>query len=82
MAFHFCNKKVMAQKIGYSHHTLRTFRERGDWIEGIHYERVNSRTIRYNTELCSNWLANQHNPKAHQKAIEQYLESLEKRNRE
>lgn len=77
MKFSFCNKRVLAQNLGCSHHTVKSLRQRGDLIEEIHYIRENSRTIRYNLELCLNWLANRHNPGAHQKAIDQYLASLE-----
>ncbi|WP_435023298.1 hypothetical protein [Nostoc sp. CALU 1950] len=79
MSFIFCNKHVLAQRLGYSPHTLKAIRQRGDWLEGIHYIRPNgnSRVIRYNLEICLNWLANQNNPNAHQRAIERYLMSLE-----
>ncbi|MBW4490240.1 MAG: excisionase family protein [Trichocoleus desertorum ATA4-8-CV12] len=79
MSFSFCNKHVLAQRLGYSHHTLKTIRQRGDWIEGVHYVRpnANSRVIRYNLELCLHWLANQHNIEAHRKEIERYLMSLQ-----
>lgn len=77
MKYSFCNKRVLAQSLGCSHHTIKAFRQRGDLIEGIHYIRENSRTIRYNLELCLNWLANRHNPAAHRRAIEQYLKTLE-----
>ncbi|BAY61183.1 hypothetical protein NIES22_12440 [Calothrix brevissima NIES-22] len=76
-SFSFCNKNILAQHIGYSSHTLKAIRQRGEWIEGIHYVRENSRTIRYNLALCLNWLANKHNPDAHQKEIARYLASLE-----
>ena len=74
--YSFCSKRVLANRIGYSPHTLKAIRHRGDWIEGIHYVRQNSRTILYNLELCLNWLANQATPSAHQRAIECYLASL------
>ncbi len=73
----FCNENVLAQQLGYSPNTIKTIRQRGDWIEEIHYVRQNSRTIRYNLDLCLNWLANRHNPKAHQEEILRYLASLE-----
>lgn len=79
MGYNFCNKHLLAEKLGYSAHTLKAIRLRGDWIEGIHFVRPqgNSRVIRYNLELCLNWLANQANPAAHQAAIECYLSTLE-----
>ena len=75
----FCNKHVLAEKLGYSPHTLKAIRQRGEWIEGIHYVKPkgNSRVIRYNLELCLNWLANQNNPDAHKKVVESYLSSLD-----
>lgn len=79
MSFTFCNKHVLAQRLGYSPHTLKAIRQRGDWLEGIHYIRPNgnSRVIRYNLDLCLNWFANQSNPNAHHREIERYLMSLE-----
>lgn len=72
----FSNKKVLAKIIGCSVHTLKAFRLRGDWIEGVHYTRINSRSILYNLPLCIDWIANRNNPLAHQQAIEKYLASL------
>lgn len=73
----FCTKQVLAEHIGYSPHTIKAIRQRGDWQEGIHYVKQNSRSIRYNLELCLNWLATRHNPSAHEKEILRYLASLE-----
>lgn len=73
----FLNKRDMAGKVGLSCHTLRRYRERGDWLEGIHFIRVNQNTILYNAELVLNWFANRQNPAAHQRAIEKYLGSLD-----
>lgn len=79
MSYTFCTKNILAQKLGFSPHTLKAIRKRGDWIEGVHFVRPegNSRVIRYNLELCINWLANQSNPKAHQREIEEYLINLD-----
>lgn len=73
---YFCNKRTLAERTGYSTHTLKKLRQRGDWIEGIHYIRQNSRVVRYNLNLCLDWLANRQNPQFHQRAIEDYLSSL------
>ncbi len=43
------------------------------WDEGIHWFRVNCRTVRYNLELIKDWVTNRHDPAAHQRAIAQYL---------
>lgn len=73
MAKAFCNKRVMSELLGYSHHTLKAIRLRGEWIKGIHFICPNPRVIRYNRELCIDWLANINDPAKHQKAIEKYL---------
>ncbi|NMF86278.1 hypothetical protein, partial [Nodosilinea sp. P-1105] len=51
-------------------------RLQGDWIEGIHWVRINSRCVRYNLELIQDWLHNRDNPKAHMRAIEVYRQGL------
>ena len=76
MEYPFCKKSEIASFLGYSPHTLKVLRRREDWLEGIHYVRLNSRTIRYNRELCLNWLANRDEPDLHQQAIDQYVEWL------
>ncbi len=73
----FLNKRDMADKIGLSCHTLRRYRERGDWLQGIHYIKVSQNVVLYNEELVLNWFANRGNPAAHERAIERYLASLD-----
>lgn len=51
--------------------TLRRYREK-HWIEGVHWVRINSRTVRYNLELIKDWVENKHDPAAHNKAIAKY----------
>lgn len=77
MAYTFCNKHVMSELLGYSPHTLKTFRQKGDWIEGVHFIRPNPRVVRYNRELCRDWLVNINDPAKHQKAIEKYLSDFQ-----
>ncbi len=77
MRYTFCNKKTMAKLLGYSHYTLKSIRQRGTWLQDIHFTRPNTRVIRYNRELCLDWLANIGDPAAHQKAIDEYLSYLQ-----
>ena len=79
------NKNVAAQIAGISTHTLKLYRKRY-WTLGIHFQYLNSRTIRYHEGLLRDWVANISDPQAHQRAIEVYLTSLlsnqhKKRNR-
>lgn len=72
----FCAKKEIIQGTGFSASSLKRFRLSGTWIEGIHWVRVGTRKTLYNRDLILDWIANQNSPKAHQKAIESYLNSL------
>ena len=79
------NKNIAAQILGISTHTLKLYRKRY-WTVGIHFQYLNSRTIRYHEGLIRDWLANISDPPAHQRAIRVYLDSLlsnqqKKRNR-
>ena len=69
------NKHDAAQLLGISVHTLKNYRQQ-HWQLGIHFQRLNSRTIRYHQPLLIDWLANRLSPATHQKAIEFYLASL------
>jgi hypothetical protein len=73
----FGTKRDAAELLGLSPETLKKYRLRDKiLVEGIHWIKLNSRTIRYNLSLLADWLQNRHNPAAHQKAIEQYLSTL------
>ena len=69
------NKHAAAKLLGISVHTLKTYRKE-HWQRGIHFQHLNSRTIRYHKNLLLDWLANRFYPEAHQRAIELYLASL------
>ncbi|MGD1908306.1 MAG: hypothetical protein ACFB0C_20275 [Leptolyngbyaceae cyanobacterium] len=45
-------------------------------IEDIHWSRVGSQKILYNIDLIKDFLHNQRNPEAHNRAIDLYLKSL------
>lgn len=69
------DKKTAAKILGISTHTLKLYRKR-HWILGIHFQYLNSRTIRYHEGLLRDWFAHISEPLAHQKGIEVYLASL------
>ncbi|MEO0759516.1 MAG: hypothetical protein AAFY78_21885 [Cyanobacteria bacterium J06648_16] len=54
----------------------KKYRLNGEWIEGLHWVRLNSRCIRYNLELIQDWLHNRENPTAHMRAIAIYQQQL------
>jgi len=68
-------KHQAAEILAISPSTLKKYRLAADssLIEGVHYVRWNSRTIRYNETLIRDWSINRTNPMAHQQAIEAYL---------
>jgi phage terminase Nu1 subunit (DNA packaging protein) len=72
----FLNKSQLASIIGLSAHTFRRYRERGAWLEGVHYVKVNQNTVLYNQAMVLDWLANRGNPAQHQRNVEAYLKSL------
>ena len=72
----FASKRTASECLNLSHSTLKKYRLEGDWIEGIHWVRINSRCVRYNIELIKDWLHNRRDPIAHQRAIDIYQASL------
>lgn len=75
MEVRFCSKRELAIALGFSPHTIKTFRQKY-WQEGVHFVRLNSRTIRYNKTLCIDWLATGNFPGLHPKRIENCLREL------
>lgn len=76
MKTQFCNKHRIAEVAGILTETSKKNRLSGKWIEGIHWQRVNSRSVLYNLPLILDWIANRSDPQAHQRAIEAYLSEL------
>jgi hypothetical protein len=72
----FVSKREACERLNFSGQTLKNYRTRGDWIEGIHWVRVNSRCIRYNLVLIQDWLHSRCNPAMHKQAIEVYQANL------
>jgi len=75
------SKRVIKTELGISASTLKYWRLGHDGqlpklTEGVHWLRVGPRKILYNLELLRDFLHNQDNPAAHQRAINAYLESL------
>jgi hypothetical protein len=71
----FVTKRQLAQYLNLSTDTLKRYRLQGEWLEGIHWVRINSRCVRYNLELIKDWLHNRNHPTAHRRAIKTYQKS-------
>jgi hypothetical protein len=72
----FCTRRVLSQVTGLSNSTFKQYQLSGIWIEGIHWQRLNSRCVLYNLPLILDWVAHRYCPEVHQIAIENYLYSL------
>jgi hypothetical protein len=72
----FCNHKKALEILAVSESTLKRLRKTGALIEGTHYVRMGDRVLKYNRALLEDWLANQGNPQAHDRAIAAYFASL------
>ncbi len=72
----FVSKKQASECLDLSSSTLKKYRLNGEWIEGLHWVRINSRCVRYNLDLIKDWLHNRSDPSAHLRAIEVYQQNL------
>jgi hypothetical protein len=75
VSHNWLTNKTAATMLGISTQTLKDYRKR-HWTLGIHFQYLNSRTIRYHEGLLRDWFANISEPHIHQRAIEIYLGSL------
>lgn len=74
--FRFVKKREISKLVGLSPQTLKKYRLDCRLTEGIHWIRVNSRLVLYNSVLMQDWIQNIHSPHVHQIAIERYLKGL------
>lgn len=74
--FVFIGKHEAAKLIGFAPDTLKKFRAKGLLREGIHWIRINSRSVRYNKGLLVDWIVNRDDPQAHERAIEMFFMNL------
>ncbi len=76
MLIQFATPKEISRLTGMSIHTCKSYRYKGLWIEGIHWQRVTNKSVLYNVPLIMDWIANRTTPERHEQAIARYLESL------
>lgn len=64
------------ERSGLSRSTIKNLIRRGQWREGIHFTRFSSRKNLFNETLITDWIANRHDPNAHQRAIDNFVAGL------
>ncbi|WP_413174491.1 hypothetical protein [Anabaena azotica] len=75
--YQFVTKQVASQLTGLSGDTLKRYRLQKKLQKDIHWITLNSRVVRYNITLVLDWVQNHiSDPKAHLRAIDNYLASL------
>ncbi len=72
----FVGVERMQQLFDYSRDTLQLWEEQGHLKEGIHFVRFNGGSRRYNVALMEDLMVNWSDFSTHQKAIDNYLNSL------
>lgn len=70
--------KMCAEMLGVDHNTLRVYRERHDWVLGVHFtQSAGGRVVYYFRSAIQHWMANQHRPEVHQAWVRAQLEKEE-----
>lgn len=76
----FLTSRDLAVVLAVSQDTVKLW-QRQHWQQGLHYVKLTEgRTggVRYNRELCVNWLKNIHDPGAHAAFCATYLRAVSK----
>jgi hypothetical protein len=80
MSYSFSSAAELSKQLSVSRSFLRDRRNSGEWQNGIHWTYLNPNNhragVRYNTELCLNWLTCK-GTAAHEQAITAYLKTLQ-----
>jgi predicted DNA-binding transcriptional regulator AlpA len=63
-------KQEAAQLTGLSEHTLKSLRLKEELIEGMHWIRVNAKSIRYRRSALQHWIEHRHDPTTHLRFLE------------
>jgi predicted site-specific integrase-resolvase len=69
----FLNKQQAAELLSVSPWTLSQWRRKGALVEGIHYIKLNPRTVRYVKETLENWLLNRNDRQSHDQYCQSFL---------
>jgi predicted component of viral defense system (DUF524 family) len=74
--YYLIDKDEAAKRTGLSASTLKEYRlmQNSPLIEGIHYERINSRSLKYRSPLIEHWAASRNAPDSCLTEIEKFIE--------
>lgn len=75
VAIDWITPKETMQLVGLKSRAIVCLRSE-QWIEGIHFQRINARAIRYNRQALSHWLTTRHAPHLHSHWCREYLQAL------
>ena len=73
------NAQEAAKLLGCHPGSLNRYRRSGEWIEGAHFWKRNSRVIRYNLTLLRDWDINRNNPAKHLLVVQKFAKEQSKR---
>lgn len=76
--YRLIDKHEAERLTGLDETTLKKYRllPNSPLIDGVHYERINSRVVRYRSPLIEHWAEYRHKPSIHNREIERYLAHL------
>jgi len=76
----WANDETIQILFGLTQNQLKTLRLDGSFAEGIHYVRINNKSVLYAVPVVENFIANRLDPKAHQGFCELWLKKIAKKN--
>ena len=76
----WANDDTVQKLFGLTSNQLKTLRLDGSFTEGIHFVRINNKSVLYAVPVVENFIANRLDPKAHQGFIELWLKKIAKKN--
>ena len=68
------NTQEAAELLGCHPGSLNRYRRSGEWLEGAHFWKRNSRVIRYNLTLIRDWDMNRSDPAKHLLAVQKFVQ--------
>ncbi len=74
----FSGIKSLINAVSLSRATIHRLRANGELREGVHYVTFSANKVLYNLSLCKDFVQNRNSPQQHEKAIADYLRSVDR----